>query len=1057
MGNKSLKLWFAVIFSSLLLVGLFLGQVANGFISKAIQNNQSNNFKNGTLNFDSKTSSNVNSSQQVKDDKFQHYVPKSGNLVRSVTSQDKFIFNTFDDINLTCNLVSYNGTDSKVVIPDFCLKDGKEYKVITSLSPFKKNNTIQSITTGKYLQSIGQDFASSCPNLSEVNLNEGITIINGWAFQNNPKLVNFTFPSSVQSIENGAFQNCNNLKTIDFGSNSQLTNIGDSAFIYDSNLQGNIVIPKNVTTIGDLAFFGCFQNAVTNLSFEIGSQLKYIKDKSFAYTSYLQGETIFPATLTTIGDEAFLGSFAKAPSKITFPNNSQLTYLGVNSFSNATCLEGELLVPKGIKNISQSAFSNAYSSAGPGSLKFALDSQLQKISVGAFSQTTNLSGNVTFPASLTSIEESAFENSFSKQTSSINFPIDSQLKTIGKSAFQNAIQLSGQLIIPKEVTEISQSAFSNAYSGDNSGNLVFASDSKLTTIGPFAFMKTKKMSGDLNLPEGLTSIGIQAFDTSGFTQLSLPSTLAAIPEYCFEFSMIKETLIPGNIKTIGKGAFYRSNLVNLKISDGVETIDTLAFAFIRVKKLVVPISVKNIYYQAFWSGRLEQLELPSTTALGSPTQQNDAFSWNNIWSIKITNPKDGPIGAGNQSFNGQSIYKHFNYTKDITIDNLFDLNIDHTDQAKKLQFSNITNGVTFSNNTFHIPSNINRFTFNFEGIITSEGQEDKAYNGVYTVDFSSNRIRLRNVIVTQGSIWNPESNFVGAEDDEGNDIPFSKITVNPNSIDTSQIGNHTVTYTYEDVSATANVFVTQRTSDTSAIKVRFYAIDDYGKITDLPGAPTVPDITGFINLNWSYTAPDEIGEYEIVGSKNTQGTFQLGENTQNGTFELTTVNPEISFYYALKKQDFFNEVPDKLNFGTMQYSRQNIYENSLINGPKYLRFHIGSSSKKSELAAQMSPFKPNGHDGSDINGTIKIQANQSMIDADGYVGDSPKPIFASNTLQINSRNQGATVLFNNLSNANKGNWKVILTGENTNLKLYQLGSAGDYAAKLTWTITESIP
>ena len=80
-----------------------------------------------------------------------------------------------------------------------------------------------------------------------------------------------------------------------------------------------------------------------------------------------------------------------------------------------------------------------------------------------------------------------------------------------------------------------------------------------------------------------------------------------------------------------------------------------------------------------------------------------------------------------------------------------------------------------------------------------------------------------------------------------------------------------------------------------------------------------------------------------------------------------------------------------------------------------------------------------------------------MIDADGYVRDSPKPIFASNTLQINSRNQGATVLFNNLSNANKGNWKVILTDENTNLKLYQLGSAGDYSANLTWTITESTP
>lgn len=1145
MKNKSPRRWLAVIFSSLFVAGLIAWQAANSLIIQADQANENSEVTaNSQRNYDSGLQPDLpNNENNLKPNEVKP---------RLATSQDQFTFDTFDDGNLTCNLVSYHGNDSEVVIPDTVTLNGKNYQVTTSLSAFKGNQTVKQITTGKYLTTIGQDFADNCPNLAQITLNEGITTIEGWAFQNDPKLSSCALPQSLKKIGVGAFRNCSNLVTLNFANNAQLTtigaeafsnctalsgnlvipqtvtvieanafnscsaltglsfesnsqleaigesafayntklqgslviprsvttiessafssctaltgvsfesdsqlvSIGESAFAYDSNLQGNLIIPQKVQTIGKLAFFSCFQKGAANLSFAPNSLLNSIGDQAFAYNDYLQGETVFPDSLTSIGAHAFAGSFSKSASSLTFSPNSQLTSIGAFAFSDATFLEGTLLIPKGITTISEAAFANAYQHAGIASLNFPEDSKLTTIANNAFLNTYNFQGTTIFPASLVSIGDQAFEASFSQMSSKISFPANSQLTVIGANAFHNAAYLGGELIIPQGVKTISESAFAHAYSKGATASLKFASGSQLTTIGMYAFLGTTQMRGLLNLPEGLTALAKQAFDSAGFKELELPSTLSEIPEYCFQFAKIQTVNIPQTIKKIAEGAFYSSNLTNLKFADGIQSIGTIAFAFTRVKTVVIPPSVVEIQHQAFWAGRLEEIELPSTTRLGSADKLNDAFSWNNIWRIKI-NPSNGPLGAGNETFNGQSIYQHLDYAKNVTLDKLFDLNIDGKDQAKDLHFSNITNGVTFSNNTFHIPDGVNRFTFNFDGYLRSSGTDPKAYNGIYTVDFSNARIKLRNVIVTQGGIWKPDDNFVGAEDDEGNDIPFDQISVTPKTINTNVLGSYPVTYTYQGVSSTAYVIVTKRTTATSTVKINFYALDDQGGIGPLPGAPEVPNLAGFVGLSWAYTAPTQIGNYELVGSRDSAGVFTAGENSQSGTFgEDTGSNPQISFYYALKTTTILTAVPKELNFGEVQ--RHNMIK-TLANGPQYLKFHVGSASQKAELTAKMSSFKPDNHLGPEVNGTISIAGNSAMIDVDGYPDSSTKPTFASNSLKIATSDPVATVLFNNLSKDNQGNWKVALNQDNTQLELKQSGSAGKYQATITWTISPALP
>ncbi len=66
----------------------------------------------------------------------------------------------------------------------------------------------------------------------------------------------YTIPSSVTSIGDGAFSNCSALETVTFGEDSKLEIIGNNAFYNCSNLT-SIKIPSGVTGIGSSAFYDC--------------------------------------------------------------------------------------------------------------------------------------------------------------------------------------------------------------------------------------------------------------------------------------------------------------------------------------------------------------------------------------------------------------------------------------------------------------------------------------------------------------------------------------------------------------------------------------------------------------------------------------------------------------------------------------------------------------------------------------------------------------------------------------------------------------------------------
>jgi hypothetical protein len=135
--------------------------------------------------------------------------------------------------------------------------------------------------------------------------------------------------SGVTSIGDLAFEDCTNLASVTFASDSQLSNIGLCAF-QNSGLT-TIEIPAKVTTINMNAFTEC--SSLATVTFATGSLLETIDVAAFYQCTNLTSVTL-PNGLTTIGITAF--SYCTNLSSIIIP--ASVTSIGMNAFDNCTSL-----------------------------------------------------------------------------------------------------------------------------------------------------------------------------------------------------------------------------------------------------------------------------------------------------------------------------------------------------------------------------------------------------------------------------------------------------------------------------------------------------------------------------------------------------------------------------------------------------------------------------------------------------------------------------------------------------------------------------------------------
>ena len=176
--------------------------------------------------------------------------------------------------------------------------------------------------------------------------------------------------------------------------------------------------------------------------------------------------------------------------------------------------------------------------------------------------------NVTIPAGVTSIGDSAFEGC----TSLTSITIPSSVTSIGAAAFAYCWSLTG-ITIPSSVTSIGDQAFEGcrsltsitipssvtvievrAFYGCSSLTSVTIS-SGVRTIGDYAFYECKSLAS-ITIPSSVISIGVYAFlRCSSLSSVTIPSSVTSIGINAFAVCTSLASVTVSRKTTIGEGAF----------------------------------------------------------------------------------------------------------------------------------------------------------------------------------------------------------------------------------------------------------------------------------------------------------------------------------------------------------------------------------------------------------------------------------------------------------------------------------------------------------------------
>ena len=195
----------------------------------------------------------------------------------------------------------------------------------------------------------------NCESLTSITVPNSVTRIGGAAFQGCSSVTSITIPDSIVSIGNNAFQSCDALTSVHISNIAKWCEISfgngiANPLYYAHNLYLNeklvtdLVIPEDITSIGDYAFFCCLPLK----SVIIHDNIEIIGDYAFEFCDSLTSVTIGNG-VTSIGDYAF--AYSSLPS-IILPTN----VTSVGDWAFAYCEMTSIEIPNSVTSIGNKVF-----------------------------------------------------------------------------------------------------------------------------------------------------------------------------------------------------------------------------------------------------------------------------------------------------------------------------------------------------------------------------------------------------------------------------------------------------------------------------------------------------------------------------------------------------------------------------------------------------------------------------------------------------------------------------------------------------------------------------
>ncbi|MCX4313632.1 MAG: leucine-rich repeat protein [Clostridia bacterium] len=385
-----------------------------------------------------------------------------------------------------------------IIIPDSVTKIGT--------AVFRECVGLANVSLGNGITEIGGSAFYNCKSLESIAIPKGVSSVRSNIFRGCKALASITVDRGnsvyhsagncmIETATKTLVVGCKNSVIPDDGS---VTAIGGNAF-YDSGLE-NIIIPSSVNTIGNYAFYNC--EGLENII--IPSSVKTIGSNAFCLCSGLTS-VVIEEGVTSIGDQAFRN--CSNIVNITLPN----TLESIKNDTFGSCRElKSIYIPFGVSSIEKGAFeyckslesiivdseNPVYHSAG----NCIIETATKTLVVGCKNSVIPDDGsvavigerafygsglkNIIIPSSVKTIGNYAFEACLDL----INVVISDGVTSIGACAFDSCRSLTN-IVIPNGVTSIGNSAFRDC---DSIVSIVIPNS--VTSIGKSLFDWTYKLS-----------------------------------------------------------------------------------------------------------------------------------------------------------------------------------------------------------------------------------------------------------------------------------------------------------------------------------------------------------------------------------------------------------------------------------------------------------------------------------------------------------------------------------------------------------------------------------
>lgn len=466
----------------------------------------------------------------------------------------------FGSVHRMLNLKRFSLSDDNL---RFSVIDGVLYNFECTeilIVPFGIEGTVTVPGTVRYIKS--EEF-SRCASLVEVILGDGVESIGSGAFSECKALKRVELPNTVNDFGiSGVFSNCQSLEEIYLPDN--IENIGGYTFYGCTSLK-EVHLPKGLREINDAAFYECTSLTevkipegivnISNMAFPENTTLIFpdfitVKDgvvynKSCTEILYINknisGTVEILSGIKRIPDSAFYG--CEGLEKIILPDT--LEYIGCAAFRYCSALT-EINIPDSVTQMDASTF------YGCSDLKkVTLPSRLTAIGSEMFVGCSSLV-EIVVPESVTDIYVSAF--SYCSSLERINLP--EGLTNIDYRAFFGCEALK-TLELPSSLTTLDTTAFMSCpllTLTVNDGNQHFKEidgiiyNKSLTRI----VYVSKMISGSIEVPEGIVSIGSSFTDCKYLTHITLPNSFTdpGVTSWSFENCSSLQAIIVSDEHTV---------------------------------------------------------------------------------------------------------------------------------------------------------------------------------------------------------------------------------------------------------------------------------------------------------------------------------------------------------------------------------------------------------------------------------------------------------------------------------------------------------------------------